>query len=414
MKFERYPISEAIRKNLDRLGFVRTTDIQYKAIPPILRGEDVFATAQTGTGKTAAFAIPVIQKILTGKSKNHDRNGLKCIVLVPTHELALQICEVFTCLAKQTKVKATAIYGGVEQDPQIKKLQAGIDVLIATPGRMFDLIHQGYLNLDQINTFVLDEADLMLDLGFIEDIKSIKKKLTRPHQTLFFSATINKAIKNLAYSQVGNSAIRIRISPEDIVSRNVTHYVLFVEMKDKRFFLQRFITDHPKRKMIVFVRTRVRAERVMKAMARVDLECLAIHGEKTQEERAEVMKQFKAGACNILIATDITARGVDIPNINYIVNYDLPEKAENYVHRVGRTGRGMKKGESVSFCSKEEKPRLEEIQAFLEKPIEVIPLGKKGYAFTLEHPKAESTLQEVVSEIRDWEAHKKKKRKRKS
>lgn len=414
MKFERYPISETIRKNLDGLGFIRTTDIQYKAIPSILRGEDVFATAQTGTGKTAAFAIPVIQKIITGKSKNRYRSGIKCIVLVPTHELALQIAEVFTSLARQTKVKATAIYGGVEQDPQIRKLQAGIDVLIATPGRMFDLIHQGYLDLKEVDTFVLDEADLMLDLGFIEDIKSVKKKLRRAHQTLFFSATINKAIKNLAYSQVGNAAIRIQISPEDIVSKNVTHYVLFVEMDDKRFFLQRFITDHPESKIIVFVRTRVRAERVLKAMARVEIESLAIHGDKTQEERAEIMRQFKAGMCNILIATDITARGIDIPDVNYIVNYDLPEQAENYVHRVGRTGRGMKKGEAISFCSKEENPRLEEIQGFLEKTIEVIPLRKKDYAFTLEHPKAESTLAEVVSEMRDWEAQKKKKKKRKS
>lgn len=412
MKFERYPISETIRKNLDKLGFVRTTDIQYKAIPSILRGEDVFATAQTGTGKTAAFAIPIIQKILTGKSKHRRRSGLQCIVLVPTHELALQICEVFTSIAKQTKVKATAIYGGVEQDPQIKKLQAGIDILIATPGRMFDLIHQGYLDLKYVDTFVLDEADLMLDLGFIEDIKSIKKKLTRSHQTLFFSATINKAIKNLAYSQVGNSAIRIQISPEDIVSKNVTHFVLFVEMDDKRFFLQRFITDHPESRMIVFVRTRVRAERVVKAMARVDIESIAIHGEKTQDERAEVMQQFKAGLFNILIATDITARGIDIPDVNYIVNYDLPEQAENYVHRVGRTGRGFKKGEAISFCSQEEKPRLDEIQDFLEKTINVIPLGKKDYAFTLEHPKAESTLEEVVSEIRDWEERKKKKKRK--
>jgi len=411
MRFEKFPVSEAIQKNLHRLGFIRTTDIQYKAIPCILRGEDVFATAQTGTGKTAAFAIPVIQKILAaGKTK--QAVGPRCIVLVPTHELALQICEVFTNLAKQTKVKATAIYGGVEQDPQIRKLQKGIDVLIATPGRMFDLIHQGHLNLGQVETFILDEADLMLDLGFIDDIKAVKKKLTRPHQTLFFSATINKAIKNLAYSQVKHAAIRIQISPEDIVSKNVSHFVLFVAMDDKRFFLQRFISDHPDSRIIVFVRTRVRAERVVKAMTRVGIDCLSIHGEKSQDERTAVMREFKTGIHHILIATDITARGIDIPDVHYVVNYDLPEQAENYVHRVGRTGRGTQKGEAISFCSKEEKSRLDEIQGFLEKQIAVIPLGKKDYAFTLKHPKAESTLEEVVSEIQDWEVRRKKKKRK--
>ena len=363
MKFEKYPISDALKNNLSRLGFVKTTDIQFKAMPSIMAGEDVLAIAQTGTGKTAAFAIPIINQIDQWK-RSQRSNGIQCIVMVPTHELAMQIGEVFAQLSKQTKVKVFAMYGGVEQDPQIQTLQKGIDVLITTPGRLFDLISQGYVLLNRVQTLVLDEADHMLDLGFIGDIHAIKKKLPHKHQTLFFSATINADIKKLAYSQVRHSAIRIQISPDNRVSKNVSHYVMFVEMDDKRFFLERFLTDNPESRVIVFVRTRVRAERVAKAMGRVGIETLTIHGEKDQRDRAEVMNAFKAGACQILIATDVSARGIDIPDVHYVLNYDLPDKAENYVHRVGRTGRGVKKGIAISFCSKEEKSRLEEIQGF--------------------------------------------------
>ena len=374
-----------------------------------MAGEDVLAIAQTGTGKTAAFAIPIINQIDQWKrSKRSD--GIQCIVMVPTHELAMQIGEVFAQLSKQTKVKAFAMYGGVEQDPQIQKLQDGIDVLITTPGRLFDLISQGYVLLNRVQTLVLDEADHMLDLGFIGDIDAIKKKLTHRHQTLFFSATINADIKKLAYSQVRHSAIRIQISPENRVSKNVTHYVMFVEMDDKRFFLERFLKDNPESRVIVFVRTRVRAERVAKAMGRVGIETLTIHGEKDQRDRAEVMNAFKAGTCQILIATDVSARGIDIPDVHYVLNYDLPDKAENYVHRVGRTGRGVKKGIAISFCSKEEKPRLEEVQGFLDQEIDVIAVAKKDYAFTVTHPSGEPSLEELLAEMEEWEKSKKKKK----
>ncbi len=412
MKFEKFPITDAIKKNLSRLGFVRTTDIQFKAIPSIMAGEDVLAIAQTGTGKTAAFAIPIIHQI-DHRKRSKRTLGIQCIVMVPTHELAMQIGEVFANLSKQTKVKAFAIYGGVEQDPQIKKLQNGIDVLIATPGRLFDLIHQGYIHLKRVETLVLDEADHMLDLGFIRDIQAIKRMLTQQHQTLFFSATINKDIKKLAYSQIRNTAIRIQISPENLVSKNVSHYVMFIEMDDKRFFLEQFMTDNPESRVIVFVRTRVRAERVAKAMGRVGIETVTIHGEKDQYERAEVMNSFKTGKSNVLIATDVSARGIDIPNINYVVNYDLPDEAENYVHRVGRTGRGVNKGIAISFCSKEEKTRLEEIQEFLETEIQVIKIGKKDYAFTIQPSSEEPNLEELIEEMDAWENSKKKKRKSK-
>lgn len=413
MKFEKYHISEAIKKNLALMGFKRPTNIQFKSIPSIMKGEDVLAIAQTGTGKTAAFAIPLIDMIHREKSSKRSY-GIKCIVMVPTRELAMQIGEVFEKLARHTKVKAFALYGGVEQDPQVKKLQDGIDVLITTPGRMFDLINQGYVDLSRIRTFVLDEADHMLDLGFIDDIKSVKRKLTKKHQTLFFSATINKEIKKLAFSQVKSSAIRIQIAPEDPVSKNVSHFVMFVEMDDKRFFLERFIKDNPGSKIIVFVRTRVRAERVLKAMERVNIDTVTIHGDKKQDDRSGVMKKFKEGRYRIMIATDISARGIDVPDVDYVINYDLPDKPENYVHRVGRTGRGINLGEAISFCSKDEKELLEDIQQLINKDIEVIKLYKKDYDEIVSSHGKDLSLQEMIDEHEQWEANRKKRKKKSS
>jgi len=397
MKFEQYHISEDIKNNLSKLGFKRPTDIQFKAIPSIMAGEDVLAIAQTGTGKTAAFAIPVIDKIHKFKSSKRSY-GIKCIVLAPTRELAQQIGEVFIKLSRHTRVKTFALYGGVEQEQQIAKLQDGIDVLIATPGRMFDLINQEVIKLEGVSTLILDEADHMLDLGFIEDIKYIKKMVYHKHQTLFFSATINDEIKKLAYSQVKSVAIRIQVSPKDKVSKNITHFVMFVDMDDKRFFLERFINENPESRMIVFVRTRVRAERVAKAMARVDIETVTIHGDKDQHERSDIMRSFKQGHGNILIATDVSARGIDIADIDYVINYDLPEREENYVHRVGRTGRGVNKGTAISFCAPEEKGLLENIQAFLSKPIEVLKVSKHEYEQTRTIPDEPASLRSIIND----------------
>jgi ATP-dependent RNA helicase RhlE len=410
MKFEKYHISEAIKHNLAQLGFKRPTDIQFRSIPSIQKGEDVLAIAQTGTGKTAAFAIPLIDKIHRRKSSKRD-TGIKGLVMVPTRELATQIGEVFTSIAKQTKVKTFALIGGVGQEAQLKKLQEGIDILITTPGRMFDLIHQGYINLECVDTLVLDEADHMLDLGFIKDIQYVKKMLTRKHQTLFFSATINPEIKKLAFSQVKSTAIRIQISPDDPVSANVSHAVMFVEMDDKRFFLESFIRENPESKIIIFVRTRVRAERVAKAMERVSIPSITIHGEKDQAERSEAMRKFKEGECNVLIATDVSARGIDIPDVNYVINYDLPDKAENYVHRVGRTGRGVNKGIALSFCAEEEKERLSEIQQFLNKEIEVIKVGKKDYDRTLDigQKNISTDVKALIADNEAWLATRKRK-----
>ncbi len=381
MKFDQYPISPEIKQSLEELGFKRPTDIQFKAIPSILKGDDVMAIAQTGTGKTAAFAIPILH-ILQQRTARRRAKGVSCLVMVPTRELAAQIAEAFELLAKHTKLSILGLYGGVAQDPQIKKLEKGVDVLIATPGRMFDLIYQKHADITDVQILVLDEADLMLDLGFYKDISDVIKFVPRHHQTLFFSATINKEIKELAYSIVDNP-IRIQISPKDPVSKNITHSVAFVEMDDKRFFLERLLKEFPDYKVLVFVRTKVRAERVQSAMKRIGIDTIIMHGGKEQEDRMQVMNDFKAGKSRVLITTDVSARGIHIPNVDYVVNYDLPEVPENYVHRVGRTGRGIHKGNAVSFCSEEEKPLLKEIEEMMGKAVHVMKVDKTDYHQTL-------------------------------
>jgi len=382
MKFDDYRISPDIKRNLETLGFRRPTDIQYKAITPILKGDDVLAIAQTGTGKTAAFAIPIIDMVHQQKSSSRSE-FLCCLVMVPTRELALQITEVFQTIGKHTLVKTACVFGGVDQEPQISKLKSGIDVLVATPGRMFDLVSQGHILLDKIQILVLDEADHMLALGFIKDIRQLIHFLPKYRQTLFFSATINPEIKELAYSLVTNP-IRIEISPKDPVAKNVTHSVAMIDMDDKRFFLERLIKEHPESKILVFVRTKVRAERVFKAMERVDIITVTIHGDKEQKDRLDVMTVFKSGEVKVLIATDVSARGIDIPDVDYVINYDLPDVAENYVHRVGRTGRGVKKGLAISFCSPEEKPVLDEIETFLGQKVSALIIDKEEYTATVD------------------------------
>jgi ATP-dependent RNA helicase RhlE len=411
MKFDDYRIAPEIKRNLAAMGLRRPTDIQFKAIPPVLNGEDVLAIAQTGTGKTAAFAIPVVH-MLHEQKKSRRTEGIQCVVMEPTRELALQIAEVFDAIGRHTRVKTLCVFGGVEQDPQIARLAKGIDVLVATPGRMFDLVSQGHIRLNRVQVLVLDEADHMLDLGFIKDIQDLIRFLPRKRQTLFFSATINDKIKKLAYSLVKNP-IRIQIAPDDPVARNIAHSVAFIGMDDKRFFLSRLIGENPESKILVFVRTKVRAERVAKALERAGIQSLTIHGDKDQHDRLEVMKQFREGAVKILIATDVSARGIDIPDVDQVVNYDLPEVAENYVHRVGRTGRGERKGLAVSFCSPEEKPVLDEIESFLGKPVTVLPIGKHEYRETLvlhrDHTDKLEALKEEI-EKRDRRGKKTKKR----
>jgi len=412
MKFEQYNISPLIKQSLEELGFKKPTDIQFKAIPSILKGDDVLGIAQTGTGKTAAFAIPILH-LLMRRSQHNKYNQVKCLVMVPTRELAMQIAQVFKNIGKHTDLVIMGLVGGVDQAPQIKKLDKGVDILIATPGRMFDLVSQGHIDLSRVDILVLDEADHMLDLGFIKDIRDVLRYLPSRHQTLFFSATIDEKIKDLAYSIVRNP-IRIQISPKDPVSKNVTHSVAHVAMDDKRFFLERFIKEYPDQRILVFVRTKVRAERVFAAMKRVGIETLTMHGDKEQADRLKVMNDFKMGFVKVLIATDLSARGIDIQGVDFVINYDLPDVPENYVHRVGRTGRGVNKGKAISFCSPEELPVLEAIQAYVGKPISVMTIDKTDYletiTFTEDTPN--DNWQLLLDEASAEDAIKKKKKKR--
>ena len=414
MKFSDYNFDPKVKRGLEKLGFRRPTDIQFKSIPNILKGEDLLAVAQTGTGKTAAFAIPIVDLIYEQKQKERRPTGAKCIVLVPTHELALQIEGVFQQITQFTTVKVMALIGGVDQSPQIAQLEKRVDIVVATPGRMFDLISQGHLPTHRIEILVLDEADYMLDLGFIKDIEDLIRKLPRRRQTLFFSATINDKIKKIAYGIVRQNAIRIQLSPKDPVAKKIDHSVIFVDMDHKRFFLERVVKENPDTKILVFVRTKVRAERVSKAMTRAEISSITIHGDKDQETRTAMLDKFRNGEVPLLIATDITARGIDIPNVEIVVNYDLPVEAENYVHRVGRTGRANQKGHAYSFCAKEEKPVLNEIQSYLQKEIKVLRIEGSEYTDTLDVEKErKNDYKALIQEDEEFEKKRKKKKRKK-
>ena len=380
MKFSQYNINTTLKKNIEGQGFNRPTDIQFKCIKPILDGQDVLAIAQTGTGKTAAFAIPILDLVAADKGRSR---GIYALILAPTHELARQIHQTFLSLGKGMKAFAVCVYGGVDQEDQIKQLQSGASILIATPGRMFDLLSQGMIDVAHLKMLVLDEADHMLDLGFIEDIRDLMRKIPLKRQNLFFSATINKEIKKLAYSIVKNP-IRIQISPNNSVAKSIDHGVAFIEMDDKRYFLGSFIQKNEEAKILIFVRTKVRAERVKLAMDRVNIESVTLHGDKSQEEREQAMKSFHTGTIKILITTDVSARGIDVPNVDFVVNYDLPDSSETYIHRVGRTGRAGKRGTAISFCSKEEKHLYDLIETDLMSEIANIPINKADYAATLD------------------------------
>lgn len=363
------------------MGFKKPTDIQFRCIPAVLAGQHVMAVAQTGTGKTCAFVIPVLSK-LDIRRKNSLRGEIRCIVLVPTRELAEQITGVFKTVGKYTGRKIVCLIGGVDTDPQIHELREGTDVLVTTPGRFFDLHHRGYIEPQHIEIMVVDEADRMLERGFFKDLRDIKQLVPGKPQVLFFSATLDKEIRKLAYDLVENP-LRIQISPKDPVSANISHACVNVAQDDKRFFLERLLTQQEGKRMLVFVRTKVRAERVQAAMLRVGIETLVLHGEKDQEERRRVLKAFASGEVDVMVATDVSARGIDIAGVQMVVNYDVPEQAETYIHRIGRTGRGQEKGAAITFVSPEEKTLLKAVEERLGKPIEKITLDNDIYQETV-------------------------------
>ena len=376
MKFTDYPISIELKLQLAELGFKKPTDIQFKSIKHILEGEDLFGIAQTGSGKTAAFVIPIIDVL----SKLKGSKGPQCVVLAPTRELAEQITRVFNEIGSKTTVRAVCVMGGPEQESQIKALKNGV----ATPGRVFDLRNQGVFKFDNVRFLVIDEADRMLDLGFGHDVKAIHKfSFNKYRQTLFFSATIDKKVKALAYDLV-RDAIRIQVSPENRVSKNVEHAYIRVEMDDKRFFLENMVKEYEDFRFLVFVRTKVRSERVVAAMERVGLKAEFLHGGMDQKSRFDVLERFRKHEIRLLITTDVSARGIDIPEVDMVINYDLPESPEQYVHRVGRTGRGTNTGQALSFCAKEEEKLLADIQGYLAEEVEELEVNKNDYKAILD------------------------------
>lgn len=360
MNFNNMGIIPPILKAIQALGYQNPTPIQQQAIPAIATGKDLIACAQTGTGKTAAFAVPILQSL---HEDNRKGLGPQVLILVPTRELAIQISQNIAGLSKFLQVKHCTIFGGVSQVNQVKELKRGVDILIATPGRLIDLIGQGFVKLGHIRYLVLDEADNMLDMGFIHDLKKIYKFLPAKKQTLLFSATMPKAIRKLAMDFM-HQPNEIAVSPVSSTAESVEQQIYFVEKKQKPQLLGNLI-GKTKVQTLVFTRTKHGADRLSKTLRKTGVDSACIHGNKSQNARQKALQSFKSGEIHILIATDIAARGIDIQGLPLVVNFDLPVDAETYVHRIGRTGRAGLQGKAVSFCSEEEQSTLNKIQKLI-------------------------------------------------
>lgn len=362
MTFENLNINAPIRKALEHQNYTIPTPIQEQAIPVILSGKDLIGCAQTGTGKTAAFAIPILQQ-LAGRPARKPK-AIRSLILTPTRELAIQISENFSSYAKHLTLKHTAIYGGVSQFHQVKALRNGIDILIATPGRLMDLLQQQYIDLSSLEIFVLDEADRMLDMGFVHDVKKIITKLPVQRQTLLFSATMPAAIQQLADSLLKKPE-HVSVAPVSSAAETVSQSVYFVDKKDKEKLLSRILNNTGIARSLVFTRTKHGADQLVKLLAKEGIFAAAIHGNKSQNARQKALQGFKVNQLRVLVATDIAARGIDIDELPHVINYDLPEVAETYVHRIGRTGRGGNTGTAVSFCGTAEKADLRSIERLI-------------------------------------------------
>lgn len=360
MKFQDLGLSAPLLRAISEKGYETPTPIQEQAIPPALEGRDLQGCAQTGTGKTAAFTLPILQ-LLAQEPPVRGRRPIRALVLTPTRELAIQIDECCRDYARYTPIRHCVIFGGVNQRPQVEALERGVDLLVATPGRLLDLIGQGYITLDAIRFFVLDEADRMLDMGFIHDIRRILPLLPAKRQTLFFSATMPEDIAALA-ARILHDPVLVTVTPPASVVETISQRVYFAEKSEKSELLIRLLRESEARQVLVFTRTKHGADRLARILNRAGIEAAAIHGNKSQNARVRAMNDFKSGACRVLIATDIAARGIDIDQLPLVVNYDLPEVAETYVHRIGRTGRAGHDGAAWSFCSEAELEYLLGIQ----------------------------------------------------
>ena len=372
MTFRELHISEPILKALANKNYEKPTPIQEQAIPVALGGRDLLGIAQTGTGKTAAFAIPIIQQLDQPQAKGHRRE-IGALILTPTRELAIQIDECFTDYAKYTGLRNAVIFGGVNQRPQVEQLKRGTDILVATPGRLLDLINQKYISLDQIRHFVLDEADRMLDMGFIHDIKRLLPLLPKQKQTLFFSATMPPAIDQLSRT-ILQKPVKVEVAPVSSVVDAIEQHLYFVEKPQKSELLVSLLEKEHNKSVLIFSRTKHGADKIARILIKKGVGCEAIHGNKSQGARQRALTNFKSGATKVIVATDIAARGIDIANLEVVINYDLQDVAETYVHRIGRTGRAGNRGTALTFCAQEERLMLRDIQKLTGKTLNTRPV----------------------------------------
>jgi len=371
LNFDELRIITPILKALKAEGYTIPTPIQEKAIPVILEGRDLVGCAQTGTGKTAAFAVPILQNLYKDKSNVRGLRTINALILTPTRELAVQIGESLAAYGKHTGLKHTVIFGGVSQYSQTNALRAGVDILVATPGRLLDLMNQRHIRLDHIKMFVLDEADRMLDMGFSHDMKKIIARLPLKRQTLLFSATMPSEITDLV-DVILTKPVKVEVTPPCSTVDSIEQAVYFVDQKDKTSLLIQLLNNRSIDSALVFTRTKHGADKVVKALAKASITAQAIHGNKSQGARQLALNDFKLKRTRVLIATDIASRGIDVQELSHVINFDLPNVPETYVHRIGRTGRAGLGGTAVSFCDREEKPYLRDIQTLIAKKIPII------------------------------------------
>lgn len=370
MTFKELGVIEPILKALAEKGYTQPTPIQAQAIPVLLKGKDLLGSAQTGTGKTAAFTIPILQHLAEGVPPKKQRK-IQALIITPTRELAIQIDDNIRAYAQHTDIRSTVIFGGVKQESQVKTLKRGVDVLTATPGRLLDLINQGFISLKNVNHFVLDEADQMLDMGFVHDIKKILKKLPQERQSLFFSATMPKSIIELSKQILGDFE-RVNIAPQQTTAERVDQAIYFVPKKNKTKLLVHVLKTEPFETVLVFSRTKHGANKIVKKLSQAGIQSAAIHGNKSQNQRQKVLNEFKDGKINVLVATDIAARGIDVSQLSLVVQFDLPNVPETYVHRIGRTGRAKASGNAIAFCDKDERPYLKSIEKLIDQRLPVV------------------------------------------
>ena len=371
MKFENLKLISPILDALKDQNYSEPTEIQVKSIPLVLNGDDVLGSAQTGTGKTAAFAIPIIQHLMNGEQNHLKNRKISSLIVTPTRELAIQIEENFKAYSKYTKIRSTVIFGGVSQHSQTRALKNGIDILIATPGRLLDLMNQGFISLKGIKYFVLDEADRMLDMGFIHDIKKIIQKLPKKRQSLFFSATMPQNIVDLSRQILVNPK-KVSVNPVSSAAETIKQFLYTTNKDKKRNLLLHILSDAKLEQVLLFSRTKHGANKIVKNLSKKNINCAAIHGDRNQNQRQKALKDFKDGNIRVLVATDIAARGIDINKLRYVINYDIPNESETYVHRIGRCGRAGEEGIAISICEPEENAYVRDIEKLIKQKIPLI------------------------------------------